>query len=460
MIAVSGRRVVVMGLGLFGGGVGATRFLCREGARVTVTDLRPARELAESVRQLRGLSVTLKLGGHDEADFVSADLIVANPAVPRSSPFLHAAGSAGVPVTTEICLFLDRCPARVVGVTGSSGKTTTTRMLGAMMQTRWPGLLVGGNIGGSLLDHLEETTPDVPVVLELSSFQLDRLGEVPWSPTVAVVTNFAPNHLDIHGSLESYRRAKQMILSAQTADDVAILNDDDAEVRTWAHLGGGRAVPFSLTAARGHGTSVVEDKIVCRSRDGSRVLAKVKDLRLPGRHNLANATAACAAAVVVGVDPEGIGQALREFRAIEHRLEKVAEIDGVTYINDSIATSPDRTRVALEALQGRVILIAGGYDKGLSFSDLGPAIDRRVSDVVLMGPTADGIAGSIPRGSSTQVFRSSGLAAAAGIAARLADPGSVVLLSPASASYDQFRNFEERGQAFKSLVNAVIRSRE
>ena len=456
MIQVAGKRVLVMGLGLFGGGTGATRFLCREGARVTVTDLRPAAELEESLRQLHDLPVTLKLGGHDEADFVSADLVVANPAVPRSSPFLVAAGAAGVPVTTEICLFLDRCPARILGVTGSSGKTTTTHMLGAMMKSRWPGLLVGGNVGGSLLDRLGEVTADVPVVLELSSFQLDRLGEVPWSPAVAVVTNFAPNHLDVHGSLDAYRRAKQGILAAQAADDVAILNRDDEEVCTWDRLTRGRVVPFSLADDLEYGTCASEGRIVCREQAGSQTLAEVSDLQLPGRHNLANALAACAAASVMGIQADGIRQALRDFRPVDHRLEKVGEAHGVTYINDSIATSPDRTRVALEAFEGRVILIAGGYDKGLSFSDLGPVIGSRVSDAVLTGPTAEGIAASIPGDSATRVHRPGGLAEATQLASSLAEAGTVVLLSPASASYDQFRNFEERGQAFRSLVGSVI----
>ncbi|MDP6040996.1 MAG: Mur ligase family protein, partial [Candidatus Latescibacteria bacterium] len=207
-VKLKNKRVLVMGLGLFGGGVGAVRFLVREGADVTVTDLRSEEELDTSVRALDGLPVAFKLGGHDEDDFQSSDLIVANPAVPRSSQFLKTAESAGVPITSEICLFVERCPAPVIGVTGSSGKTTTTSLLGEMLKRMDRRTVVGGNIGRSLLEDLDTLADDTPVLLELSSFQLDRLGDMLWSPHVGVVTNFAPNHLDIHGSLEAYREAK------------------------------------------------------------------------------------------------------------------------------------------------------------------------------------------------------------------------------------------------------------
>ncbi len=452
MMDLQGQRVLVMGLGLFGGGVGAVRYLHGQGARVAVTDLRPAGELAESLEALEGLPVRFMLGGHDEEDFRRADLIVANPGVPRSSPFLQAAEAAGVPVTTEICLFVTRCAAPIVGVTGSSGKTTTTALLGTMLRRARPDTLVGGNIGGSLLDRLGDIRPDTPVVLELSSFQLDRLGDLPWSPQVAVVTNFAPNHLDVHGSLEAYRHAKRQIVVHQRADDWAVLNGDDAEVIGWADAGEGRCLPFGLESGLARGVFVREGEIRHLSRGAERTICAACDLRLPGRHNLANALAACAGALCRGIGEGDIAEALRCFSGVEHRLERVGEIGGVSFYNDSIATSPDRTRVALEALAGEIVLIAGGYDKGLGFDRLGPAIGHKVSDLILLGKTADAIAASVPGEAPTRIHRVVSLEEAVERAAGLARPGSAVLFSPASASYDMFRNFDERGCLFKTLV--------
>lgn len=455
MIPLDGRRVLVMGLGLFGGGVGAVRFLCREGARVTVTDLRPAETLRESLKALDTLPVVYKLGGHEAADFRAADLIVANPGVPRSSPFLNVAGKRGIPVTTEICLFAERCKAPVVGITGSSGKTTTTSLVGEMMRRRYPRTMVGGNIGGSLLDELDEITADTRVVLELSSFQLDRLTEVKWSPQTAVVTNFAPNHLDIHGSLEAYKRAKRQIVAHQDVRDVAVLNGDDPEVRRWS--GDGRRIVFSAQPASRADVYLVDGEIRHGIGRSEITVCPAGAVALPGRHNLSNALAACAAALSNGVAEADIAAVLRTFKGVPHRLERVAEIRDVTYYNDSIATSPDRTQVALSALPPGVVLIAGGYDKGLAFDALGRQIGRRVSHLILTGQSADAIAASVPATSPTRILRVSSLEDAVTAAARRAGPGNTVLFSPASASYDCFRNYTERGERFRQLVLNVRR---
>ncbi len=455
MMPLDGRRVLVMGLGLFGGGVGAVRFLCKEGARVTVTDLRPAEALRESLKALDTLPVVYRLGGHEAADFRAVDLIVANPGVPRSSPFLNVAGKRGIPVTTEICLFAERCKAPVVGITGSSGKTTTTSLVGEMMRRRYPRTMVGGNIGGSLLDELDEITADTRVVLELSSFQLDRLTEMKWSPQTAVITNFAPNHLDIHGSLEAYKRAKRQIVAHQDVREVAVLNGDDPEVRRWS--GDGRRIVFSAQTASGSDVYLVDGEIRHRIGRSERTVCPAGAVALPGRHNLSNALAASAAALSNGVAESDIAAVLRTFKGVPHRLERVAEIREVTYYNDSIATSPDRTQVALSALPPGVVLIAGGYDKGLAFDALGRQIGRRVSHLILTGQTAGAIAASVPAGSLTRILRVSSLEDAVSAAARRAGPGSTVLFSPASASYDRFRNFTERGDRFRQLVLNVRR---
>ena len=457
MKELAGRRVLVMGLGLFGGGVGAVRYLCREGARVTVTDLRGRDDLSESLSAIRDLPVEYRLGGHDASDFQTADMVVANPAVPRSSEFLKAAEAAGVPVTTEIVLFVSRCRSQIVGVTGTSGKTTTTCLAGEMVRRTNPRTLVGGNLGGSLLDKLDGTGPDVPVVLELSSFQLDRLGEMRWSPKTAVVTNFAPNHLDIHGSLEAYRTAKRQVVAHQTSDSQAVLNSDDSEVASWGSLGAGTTVPFSLGTPVDGGVYLRGAEIRHTVTGPEEAVCPISELRLRGRHNLDNALAATGAALCQGVPVPEIRRVLRSFRGLEHRLERVAEIRGVSYYNDSIATSPDRTRVALEAFAQPVVLIAGGYDKGLRYEELGLLIGRKVRHIVVLGATADAIVASVPRSAATEVHRTGSLDEAVSAAAGLAKHGDVVLLSPASASYDMFRNFEERGRAFAQLVQEIAR---
>ena len=447
------QRVLVMGLGLFGGGVGAVRFLVREGAVVTVTDLRPKAELTASVRALDGLPVAFVLGGHEERDFRNADLIVANPAVPRSSRFLRVAESAGVPVTSEICLFVERCPAPVIGITGSSGKTTTTSLLGEMLKRKNDRTLIGGNIGGSLLDALDILHRDanIPVVLELSSFQLDRLGDLPWSPHIAVLTNFAPNHLDVHGSLEAYRKAKQQIVAHQSRGDWAIVNGEDAEALRWP--GDGQRAIFAVEG-KGH-VFVRDGKIQHAIWGATRTVCSVDALRLRGRHNLANALAATGAAIVSGVHLTDVAEVLRTFEGVPHRLEQVAEINGVCYVNDSIATSPDRTRTALEAFDKPMVLIAGGYDKGIAFDELGPAIAEKVAHLIVMGKTGDAIADAAKGGAT--IHRVKNLDDAMACAARVAQRGDVVLLSPASASYDQFRNFEERGERFRAWVKKLQR---
>jgi len=455
---LSGRRVLVMGLGLFGGGVGAVRYLCAAGARVTVTDLRGEGDLHESLRSIQDLEVEYRLGGHSAADFRRADLVVANPAVPRTSEYLLAAVSAGVPVTTEIALFVAQCESPVVGITGTSGKTTTTCLVAEMLRRTVPQTLVGGNLGGSLLDRLGGTGPDVPVVLELSSFQLDRLGELPWSPDTAVVTNFAPNHLDIHGSLDAYRDAKRQILAHQDSEGQSVLNVDDAEVASWETLGGGRTVPFSLERSLDCGVFVQGGEVRQTITGAEDEVCAVSKLRLPGRHNLANALAATGAALCQGAPVSEVRHVLESFQGVEHRMERVSEVCGVTYYNDSIATSPDRTAVALEAFSRPVVLVAGGYDKGIGYGCLGELIARKVRHLVVLGATADAIAAAVPPGAATGVHRVGSLEEAVSTTTALAEHGDVVLLSPASASYDMFMNFEERGKAFKRLVRALAES--
>jgi len=445
-----GKAVTVMGLGLFGGGVGAARALAGHGARVTVTDLKSADALRPSVEALQGLPVTLHLGGHEPADFTEADAVVVSPAVAKTSPYLEMARRAGAEITAEMTLFAGACPAPLVGVTGSAGKSTTTALLGTMLARGGP-TRVGGNIGKSLLEDLGAIRPDETVVLELSSFQLEDLGPHGLSPHAAVVTNVAPNHLDRHGSMAAYIDAKKNILRFQGPGDLAVLNADDPEVRSWADETPGRVLLYSLEEPVEAGAFLDVGEAVLRVAEAEERVCLSEALRLRGRHNLANALAAAVAARALGTPAEEILAAAAAFEPLPHRFQPVGTVAGVQYIDDSKATTPRSAVVAMEALEEPVVLIAGGYDKHLDPAPLVEAARRRARAVVLIGATADALAEAIgPKG--PPAVRADDLPSAVREAARLARPGDTVLLAPGYASWDMFENYEHRGNVFRAAV--------
>lgn len=461
-----GKRALVMGLGLFGGGAGAARFLAKRGARVTVTDLQPAAKLAASVAALADVEVAFRLGGHDETDFRAADLIVVNPAVPPGNPFLLAGARAGAAVVTEIGLFLERCRAPVIAVTGSAGKSTTASLTAHLLKDRPAGAArLGGNIGGSLLDEVDALRPDGLVVLELSSFQLHRLGEAAWTPAGVVVTNVTPNHLDWHGTFERYRDAKRSLVNRAGPESNLALNADDPETAFWAAAARGRARLFS-TRREVAGAFLRGDRLWLegpRAGDALREIGRRADVPLIGLFNVGNALAALLAARPFEPRDDVLLTNLRTFRPVPHRLEKVA-VDGrgVTFINDSKATTPESAMGALGAVEGPVALIAGGYDKGSDFAALGQVIARRCRVVCLLGATQEKIAAAVAAspgpgpGPGPEVARFDGdFDAAVRHAAARAAPGGVALLSPACASWGMFRNYEERGERFRALAREI-----
>lgn len=462
------RSIVVMGLGSFGGGVGVARFLARQGARVVVTDMKTEGELAESAAQLQGLGVTFKLGGHDESDFDRADLVVFSPAIDPASPLLRRAMDRGIPLETEMNLFFKLCRAKtLVGVTGSNGKTTTAylayevlrRLLG---ERAW----LGGNVGISLLESSDRIQPRDVVVLELSSFQLDALRSLRRSPTVSVVTNVTPNHLDRHGSLQAYTRAKQAILDSQGAGDVCVLNLDDPVVRSMPHSA--RRLGFSLGEAQFEGAWAGEWMKSLYLSDGTITYEiDVAGRRLPGRFNIQNMLAAACATYPIGSCrptewTRACSEVFRTFPGVEHRLEYVGDVGEIAFYNDSIATNPDSTIAALDALPGPFVVILGGYDKQLPFELLAQKIrERNVRCVVLMGQAAGKIRAALqalPLSPKTEVASAASLGEAVQTCFDKARPGDQVLLSPACASFDQFRNFVERGLRFKQLVGELRRA--
>ena len=459
---LQGQRVTVMGLGRFGGGVGVSRFLVSQGARVLVTDLLSEAKLTHSIAQLADCPIEFRLGEHREQDFTNTDLIVVNPAVdPRQNPYLQAAAAARIPTTTEIRLLVEHLPnrARTIGITGSAGKSTTTAMIGHILQRFYqpiaskdaavsppprPKVWVGGNLGGSLLDQLPNIRYQDWVVLELSSFMLEEMGQAAqtgqfagWSPHVAIVTNIAPNHLDRHGTLAAYAAAKQQILAHQASDDIAILGSDlPSQIQPRHHR-----VIYAPSLDQLQGTI---------------------SLKIPGKHNQLNAWMAVEACLAAGISPRHSTAALGDFPGLIHRMQFVAQAQGVSYFNDSKATTPEATQLALESFpSGIVHVILGGYDKGSDLTALAQfAVNhcRGIYTIGTTGPLIAQAAQSALAGSSSSsavcVHDCGTLDAAVEKIMPQLRAGDTVLLSPACASWDQYENFEARGNAF---VQAVLR---
>lgn len=450
------RRVTVMGLGSFGGGLGAVQFLAQQGARVTVTDNRSAAELSESLAQLAQIpSITYHLGGHQREDFSTADLVVVSPAVPKDNSFLRLAIDSGVPISSEMNLFWEWNPARVIAITGSNGKSTTTAMTHAILQATGRTCWLGGNIGRSLLPHITEIQPEDVVVLELSSFQLEDLDRMQRSPHVAIVTNFSANHLDRHGTLDNYRAAKQAILRWQRPQDFAILNQDDADVATWHTCS--RTLFFGLQDTGREGLFLTgERRAIFRSTGQERTLAVPEWLSLPGLHNLQNAFAATCAACALDVPDAAIERGLRGYKALPHRLELVAEVAGRQFYNDSLATTPESAIVALAAFERPIILFAGGYDKGSDLTEMARAIVAKPAKAVaLMGTTGPRLNELLDQFDPEKRVRRmvcDSFQSAFSWSVSQSLPGDILLLSPGCASYDWFRNFVDRGTQFREMA--------
>ena len=453
------RRVTVLGLGAFGGGSGAVRFLVNQGARVTVSDLRAAEQLADPLADLAGLPLELHLGENRPADVLDAELVVVNPALRRDLPLLEAARQAGVPLTSEMNLFWQHQRGRIAAVTGSNGKSTTTALLHSILSQGTERAWLGGNIGRSLLPVVTEIRSTDWVVLELSSFQLADLDRLQVSPEVAVVTNFAPNHLDWHPDLADYRRAKQTLLRWQSADSTAVLNADDPDVRTWPTRGHRQS--FGLSDSGLTGAFRTSDGCLVRDAAGEEAWPLGEWLQLPGSHNVANALAAMTAARACGVTREMIATGIQKYQPLPHRLQLVGEVAGVRYYNDSLATTPESAIVGLQAFAEPVVILAGGYDKRVDLTAMGTEISRRARAVSLLGQTGPAL-GRLVAATPGNLCRISpaheDFASAFAWAVAQAKPGDVVLLSPGCASYDWFRNFADRGAQFEALVSLLSRS--
>lgn len=443
---LQGARVLVLGYGREG--ASAARYLAGEGARVTVADRMinaPRDEPADGpgLIALRPEDVTL---------LEWSDLVLVSPGIADNNPLLQEAFDRRLPITSATELFFRCCPCKIVGVTGSSGKSTTTALIGDILLAAGRDTHVGGNIGIPMLDLLPKLTAASVAVVELSSFQLQRLNK---SPGVAVVTNIGRNHLDRHGDMRSYVAAKRNAIAHQSSSDIAILNADDPILDEWASDAPGWARLFGRERRENSAAYVDSHRIVVATARGAEPVIPLAAIPLPGKHNLQNALAAVAAAAALSIGPREMRQAIEVFKGLPHRLQPVARIEGVTFVDDSIATTPERAAVGLEAIDGPVVLLAGGRSKHLSWAPLLAAMGSKVHTVVLFGEAAGEIEDALCDSElsyRTELERRETMSEAVDLGRFRAAVGDTVLLSPGCTSYDAFSNYEERGDLFKSLV--------
>jgi UDP-N-acetylmuramoylalanine--D-glutamate ligase len=456
----NGMSVVILGAARQG--LALARFLVRQGAVVTLSDQRSAAQMDPALQSLEGLPIRWALGGHPLELLDGAGLLCLSGGIPLNLPVVVEAQRRGLPLSNDSQIFMEAVPCRVIGITGSAGKTTTTTLVGRMAeaaavlpQKAW----VGGNIGLPLIDRLDEISSADIVVLELSSFQLEQMT---LSPQVAAILNITPNHLDRHNSMEAYTAAKARILAFQGPQDTAVLGREDPVA--WSQMAPqvkGRRVSFSFARPpAGESGSFLQDEVFC-FQDGSQVteLAPSSLVTLRGRHNLLNTLAACAVATAAGFPVQAVQKGIAGFNGVPHRLELVRKLQGICWYNDSIATAPERTMAAIQSFEEPLVLLLGGRDKKLPWDNLADLIHERVDHVIVFGEASPKILQSLgaqqPERRPITLEHCQTLQEAVQEAANVAQPGDVVLLSPGGTSFDEFNDFEERGEFFKLWVNKL-----
>ncbi len=443
-----GLKVLVVGAGK--SGLAVSRFLTGKGAKIILTDANKPDDPGEELVQLASAGVVVALGAYPEVKKDRFDLVVMSPGVPLTIEPVAAALNAGIPVTGELELAYLFTVAPIVAVTGTNGKTTTTTLIGEIFKDAGRNTLVGGNIGLPLVTEVEQYGRDDIVVAEVSSFQLETACT--FRPRVALILNITPDHLDRHGTMENYAMAKTMIFINQEYDDFTVLNYDDPLTAAVGNKSRGQVIYFSRRQELQEGVYVREGKIIAGAGGHTEVICGVNELSIPGAHNLENALAAVAAARVMGVGTASLARTLKAFLGVPHRLEFVDEIKGVRYINDSKGTNPDASIKALEAFEEPIVLIAGGKNKGSDFSEFAGKVKDRARVLVVLGQSAQAIADAAAARGMEDIRFAGNFREAVIMAQQAARPGDIVLLSPACASWDMFKSFEERGDLFKKIV--------
>lgn len=453
----NGKRVTILGGARQG--QAAARWLALHGATVTVNDHRTAEQMAAARSALADTPVTWVLGDHPIEVLDTTDIVCLSGGVPLDNPIVVEANRKGIPLTNDTQVFMEVVPCQTVGITGSAGKTTTTTLVGQMAKTSFGDkVYVGGNIGDPLLNYVDDMKPGNLAILEISSFQLEQMT---LSPNIAVVLNITPNHLDRHGTMEAYAAVKRRILDFQVSGDTAILCREDPG--SW-HLHGlhhGRLLSFGFgfIASEEEGSFLSDGMIYLHKNDNEIPLVRRDQIQLRGKHNVMNVLAAITIGYAAGIPLEAIKSAAIGFRGVAHRLELVREWKGAKWYNDSIATAPERTMAAIRSFDEPIILLLGGRDKNLPWSELAVLVHERVDRVVLFGEAAEKISAALEQAHGPlrqTVEHCKDLKEAVQTAERLAVPGSVVLLSPGGTSFDQFGDFEERGEAFRKWVSELL----
>lgn len=453
---IKDKKVAVLGIGI--SNIPLIKYLVNLGVDVTAFDKNTSENLKDAYTELQGLPVKYSLGNEYLSRLKGFDLIFRTPGMRPDVPELAEALSKGAELTSEMEVFLDLCPAQVFAVTGSDGKTTTTTLIYKILSAQGYNCWLGGNIGTPLLSKIDEVRESDKVVLELSSFQLMTIKN---SPSVAVMTNLSPNHLDVHKSLQEYIDAKKNIFLHQQAGDKLVLNYDNDITKSFSGEARGECVYFSRAASLEKGVILRDNKIVFKKQDREIEVVNADEIVIPGVHNIENYMAATAATIDY-VRPETIAKVATTFAGVEHRIELVREINGVKFYNSSIDSSPSRTIAALSTFKNRVILIAGGKDKGIPYDPIGQIIAEKVRVLLLIGATAPKIEEAYNNyvhqtdiESEVKIIHCGTYEEIVSRAYSEAVPGDCVILSPASTSFDMFKNFEQRGNVFKELVNGL-----
>jgi len=460
MQAYSGQRILILGAARQG--LALARFLAKQGAQVTLNDNRPAEALQNAVNSLEGLPIRLAFGGHPLDLLDAAELVCLSGGIPLTLPIVQESARRGIPLSNDSQIFMENVSCAVIGITGSAGKTTTTTLVGRMAEAAvkpprraW----IGGNIGRPLIDYVTQMQPEDVAVMELSSFQLEQMTI---SPHVAAVLNITPNHLDRHGTMEAYTAAKARILAFQTAEDVAVLGREDRGAWSLNETARGALVSFGLRrpAEGASGTLLAGETLCLQTGEIVTELLPREMIELRGEHNLLNVLAACAIGHAAGFSVEAMQAAVSGFRGVPHRLEFVREWNGAAWYNDSIATAPERTIAAIHSFSEPLVLLLGGRDKNLPWEDLAELVRQRVDHLVVFGEAAGKIADAVGQPREGQrpysLARAANLREAIMAAVAVVEPGDVVLLSPGGTSFDEFTDFEQRGERYRQWLKDLM----